>query len=242
MKSYFILAIAGALLIGAEIKASDKNKPRGGAQQAPPGRNFNGAPQGGAGQNKAKFVDRERVAQAGAAGNGKIRDPRDAMGKVKLPERGNKIDPNLKIPGNIFRDPAKPERKADIHAGLGKVHLDQGAKGRNGNGPKLDGNRQLLNPNFGGQDYHLSHGDKRSYGYCYRGQNHRHWDHRCWSTSHSCWYYYCPSTCCYYYWSQSECCFYPWYCWGANDQYRGSSCECGTCSCQCRCQCCCQRQ
>ncbi len=58
-------------------------------------------------------------------------------------------------------------------------------------------------------NYHLTHGIKCSYGYCYKGFNHCHWSYRCWNARCGCCCYFDPCTNCLYYWCVPDNCYYP---------------------------------
>ena len=57
--------------------------------------------------------------------------------------------------------------------------------------------------------YYLSHGCRESYGYCYKGYDHCHWQCRSWSNANSCWLFYDQGCCSWYYWCQPTSCYYP---------------------------------
>lgn len=88
-------------------------------------------------------------------------------------------------------------------------------------GMKFNGEKFIMNKNFcTTPNYHVLHGVKCSYGYCYPGKHHCHWHHSIWDPCYSCYYYYCPSACCYYYWNEVSCCYAPCY-WFV--EYQGCS-------------------
>ena len=62
---------------------------------------------------------------------------------------------------------------------------------------------------YTGGDYHLKHGTKTAFGYCFPGKWHTHWHHCIWDPCFSCHYFYCPSSCGYYYWCATDFCYYP---------------------------------
>jgi hypothetical protein len=68
---------------------------------------------------------------------------------------------------------------------------------------------EVLHSHVNTSNYHMTHGTKYSFGYVYKGQDHNHWQYRCWSDSCSCYCYYCPCTLVWYYWCAPDCCYYP---------------------------------
>jgi len=53
------------------------------------------------------------------------------------------------------------------------------------------------------------HGARFNFGWCFRGFQHNHWDHRCWLPGHGCYGHWCAVSCCYYYWCVPDGCWYP---------------------------------
>lgn len=97
---------------------------------------------------------------------------------------------------------------------LGKIQLPADAMKVGKLNAKLDLNGQkfILNKDvFKGNNYHLLHGVKCAWGYCYPGHHHCHWHHCIWDPCCGCYYYYDPCCSCYYYWSGHHSCYYP--CW-----------------------------
>jgi hypothetical protein len=97
---------------------------------------------------------------------------------------------------------------------LAKIQLPADAIKVGKLGAKLDlGDAKfVLNKDFiKVKDYHLKHGVKTGFGYCYPGHHHCHWHHCIWDPCCGCHYYYDPCCSCYYYWSEPYGCYYP--CW-----------------------------
>ncbi len=94
----------------------------------------------------------------------------------------------------IAGPPHRPMKPAGVHKPKGAFVVTKGHH--------IAGPRTFTN-------YHVSHGVKCSYGYCYKGFNHGHWSSVCYSPVYGCKVYYCPCTCCNYYWCAWDNCFYP---------------------------------
>lgn len=62
---------------------------------------------------------------------------------------------------------------------------------------------------FVNKNYCQNFGVKKSFGYCYVGQNHCHWQSQCYSPQYGCQIYYCPSACGWYWWCAADGCYYP---------------------------------
>jgi hypothetical protein len=98
------------------------------------------------------------------------------------------------------------------------VHHNQFHNG-NFNRPNVVVKPQVVKPNFVqpafkqqqfvNKNYCQNYGVKKSFGYCYVGQQHCHWQSQCYSPQYGCQVYYCPSACGWYWWCAADCCYYP---------------------------------
>jgi hypothetical protein len=68
---------------------------------------------------------------------------------------------------------------------------------------------QSFNKNLNFKNYCGDFGKKCSFGYCYYGNSHCHWQYCCYWPQYSCQCYYCPSAYCWYYWCEPRCCYLP---------------------------------
>jgi hypothetical protein len=70
-------------------------------------------------------------------------------------------------------------------------------------------NMQHLTAKNTSKTYHLTHGEKHDFGWCFKGYNHDHWTCRCWSDRCGCYCNWCPCTCCWFYFCVPDGCWYP---------------------------------
>jgi hypothetical protein len=70
-------------------------------------------------------------------------------------------------------------------------------------------NLQVLNPKLLDKHYHLHHAKKFTFGFCYQGNVHQHWSHRCFFDHYGCHCNWCPASLCWYYWCAWDNCWYP---------------------------------